>query len=328
MKVTAVLAFALLIITSAIDTSADHLVPPRHEARAAQREVILGGTVKDPEGNPIEGAEITLELVTSLADNAHPLLATTNEQGSFTMPHVVMEVRYNIRILKEGHMQHEEVILLSRDRPVHQLEFTLPLASRTLARAAYERGVEAYRSGRLEEAASSMSEAVVAFGVTEEPDDILISSLVALGQVRLQLQQFDEAEAAFGRALALGPDNAMAQMGMGTVRDRQGKYEHAIAHFRHALELQPQNATALYNLGSILLTVEEVDDAIAVLEQCLAAQPDLPQAHRSLGNAYARAERPAEAIEHLEAYLVLMPNAPDAEQVGEFIAGLKREQGS
>ncbi len=328
MKLTKVLPVALMIITFAIDAPADRTVPPLHGDRAAQVEILFGGTVKDPAGNPIEGAEITLEQVASLADNIHQLQATTNEQGAFTMPQVLMEVRYNLRVVKEGYMPHEEVILLRRDRTVHQLEFTLAIASRTLAREAYERGFEAYRSGRLEEAASSMNEAVLAYGVIEEPDDILVSSLVALGQVRLQLQQFDEAEAAFGRALALSPDNAMAQMGMGTVRDRQGKYAHAIAHFRHALELQPQNATALYNLGSILLTVEEVDDAIEVLEQCLAAQPDMPQAHRSLGNAYARAGRPAEASEHLETYLGLVPNAPDAEQVREFIAGLKREQGS
>ncbi len=323
MKVITALAFALLIIWSAMETSADHLVPPRHEARAAQREVILGGTVLDPEGNPIQGAEITLELVASLADNAHPLFATTDAQGAFTMPHVGMEVRYNLRIVKEGHMPHEEVLMLSRERTVHRLEFTLPLASRTLAREAYERGYEAYRSGRLEEAASSMNEAVLAFGNTEEPDEILISSLVALGQVRLRLGQPEGAEAAFGRALALDPDNVMAHMGMGTVRDQQGKYDHAIARFRHAAELQPENSTALYNLGSLLLTVDEVDGAIEALERCVAAQSDMPQAHRSLGNAYARAGKPAEAIEQLETYLALAPDAPDAEQVRELIASLK-----
>ena len=325
MRVTTVLAFTLLTVTLAIATPADSLVTPRFGARVAQREVLLGGTVKDPDGNPIEGAEITLELVASLADDAHPLHATTDEQGVFTMPHVAMEVRYNARIVKEGHMPHEEVILLSRERTVHHLEFILPLASRSLAREAYERGYEAYRSGDLEGAASAMNEAVVAFGDTEEADDILISSLVALGQVRLQLGQTDGAEAAFGRALALDPNHAVAHMGMGTVRDQQGQYEHAIAHFRQVAELQPGNTTALYSLGSLLLTVGEVDEAIAILEQCLAAQPDLPRAHRSLGNAYAQAGRSAEAIEHLETYLVLLPDAPDAEQVAEFIAGLKRE---
>lgn len=323
MRLNSVLAVALLLATFAIGAPAELLATPGHEARSVQREVQLGGTVKDPAGNPIAGAEITIDLVESLADNDHEIQAMTDAQGAFSMPHVLMEVRYNLRIVKEGHMPHEEVILLSRDRPVHHLDFVLPLASRSLARAAYEKGYEAYRAGRLEEAASSMNDAVVAFGDTEEPDDILISCLVALGQVRLQLGQTDEAEAAFGRALALTPNNAMAQMGMGTVRDQQGQYDHAIAHFRHAVELLPGNSTALYNLGSLLLSVDETDEAVTVLEQCVAAQPDLPQARRSLGNAYAQSGKPAEAIEQLEAYLALAPDAPDAEQVREFIASLR-----
>lgn len=329
--IATVLALALIIPhTSATASSARKSGDERGSRAVAaarsvpvdtnQRESTLVGTVTGEDGNPIADAKIVLQLLSTVT-TTNALVATSSREGTFVIPSVLPELQYRIRIEREGYLPYEQVLIFRR--AINQHRFSMRPASAVAARESYEKGLTAYQSGNLHEAATAMAEAVMVFGDLQSNDATLLSALLALGQIKLQLGEIEDAGAAFERILRVSTNNASAHTGLGHVRDRQGDLQRASEHFRLAIELQPEDPQAHFNLGSLLVTMGELEEAIEVLEQCLRLKERLPQAHRSLGNAYAQSGEPKRAIEHLRTYLEQMPDAPDATQIRELIARLQ-----
>jgi tetratricopeptide (TPR) repeat protein len=61
----------------------------------------------------------------------------------------------------------------------------------------------------------------------------------------------DEAQAAFGKALALDPSNALAHFELGRLLSQKGRFEQARAHLSRAVELEPDFYEAYYALGRL-----------------------------------------------------------------------------
>ena len=285
-----------------------------------QRESTLFGTVTGENGDPIAGAKIVLQLLSTVT-TVIALVATSSPEGTFVIPSVRTELEYRIRIEREGYLPYEQVLTFRQ--AINQHSFSMRSASAVTARASYEQGLAAYQSGNLQEAATAMAEAVLVFDDLQSNDATLLAALSALGQIKLQLGELEDAGAAFERILRVSTNNAAAHTGLGHVRDRQGDLQRASEHFKRAIELQPEDSQAHFNLGSLLVTMGQMEEAIEVLEQCLQLEESFPQAHRSLGNAYAQSGKPKQAVEHLRTYLEQMPDAPDAAQIRELIAELQ-----
>jgi protein O-GlcNAc transferase len=133
--------------------------------------------------------------------------------------------------------------------------------------------------------------------------------------------KFDDALAAYRKALELRPNYQSAHFKLGYLLAAQGNYAEAAAAFREVLKLdpnhldamnnlasallssdQPQEAVALYrrvlavrpehflarsNLAAGLLALREIDEAMEAARWAVAARPDYPPAHRNFGDALA-----------------------------------------
>ena len=140
------------------------------------------------------------------------------------------------------------------------------------------------------------------------------------GQAYMQKKQFADAEAAYGRALALQPKdgsvsyqlgmallaqgrsndalelfnrlaaedprNYDALIGIGTVAELQGNYQLAFDAFDRATKLVPQDAQAYSNLGLAALQLHKPDEAIAAFTKCTQLEPGNPNAMMNLAIAY------------------------------------------
>jgi tetratricopeptide (TPR) repeat protein len=110
---------------------------------------------------------------------------------------------------------------------------------------------------------------------------------------------YEEAIAAYRKAIELKPDLPKAHYNLGNALRKQGKLEGAIPAYRKAIELKSDYAEAHTNLGLALAGKRRWDEAIAEYKEALSRQPDFPGAylaHFNLGLALQAKGLPDEAI--------------------------------
>lgn len=109
-----------------------------------------------------------------------------------------------------------------------------------------------------------------------------------LGRYYQGQNRFDQAIAAYRRALAMDAGYSEAHNALGVVYSRQQKYPEAIAEFAAALNSAPGAAHVHNNLGYTYFLQGEYDKAVASLQQALALDVENARAKNNLVLAYAR----------------------------------------
>lgn len=141
----------------------------------------------------------------------------------------------------------------------------------------------------------------------------------------------DQADAAFERALALVPGNAMVSRNYGVSLARhgkalraQGQLEAAEPVLRKALAMSPEQPSAWVDLGAVLRLLGRVDEALAafrraegMLQQRGVDQPELQDA---INGVLADAGRPADALAGARKLVAVHPeHAPAHETLGNLL---------
>lgn len=138
---------------------------------------------------------------------------------------------------------------------------------------------------------------------------------VSAGDLYRQIERFEEAAAAYDRALQLYGDMDEEQWFVYYARaichERIGNWEQAEADFRRALELNPGQPQVLNYLGYSLVEKQiKLDEALDMIEQAVARQPNSGYIVDSLGWVLYRLGRYEEAVGHMERAAELMPIDP------------------
>jgi tetratricopeptide (TPR) repeat protein len=141
-------------------------------------------------------------------------------------------------------------------------------------------------------------------------------ALYGLGSVYLNQGKASEARDSFERATKLPasyPDTlANAWNNLGLLTAREGHSEAALAYFQQALRLSPDHVVALENLGSAYRQLKKWDEARGAFERALAVSPDDAEANYGLGMTFAQIDDTAHALEHLLTALKSRPAYPEA----------------
>jgi tetratricopeptide (TPR) repeat protein/peroxiredoxin len=148
----------------------------------------------------------------------------------------------------------------------------------------------------------------------DNPDSA--EALYGLGSVYLNQQKTAEARESFERATKLRasyPDTlANSWNNLGLLSARDGRTEEAIGYFDQALRLSPDHVVALENLGSAYRQLKRWDDARKAYERALTVSPNDPEANYGLGMVFAQTDDTARALEHLTRALQSRPAYPEA----------------
>jgi tetratricopeptide (TPR) repeat protein len=137
----------------------------------------------------------------------------------------------------------------------------------------------------------------------------------AKGDSLRQAQMFEEAKAAYGRALALYDDTSNVKWFIhytrGISQHQLNEWPGAEIDFRAALALRPDQPQVLNYLGySLVERGEKMDEALAMIETAAAALPDNGAIVDSLGWVYFQLGRYEEAVLYLEQAASLEPLDP------------------
>ncbi len=130
-----------------------------------------------------------------------------------------------------------------------------------------------------------------------------------LGNAYSELERFEEAEAAYLKALELDPAYADARSNLAVAYYMLGRPAEAEETIRQVLSEHPQDADLHYNLGSVLAAQGRTAEAEAAFLAARRLDDSLPQVYLGLGVLYRDMGRPEEAIASLRRYLELSDDA-------------------
>jgi len=117
----------------------------------------------------------------------------------------------------------------------------------------------------------------------------------------------DEAVVQFEAAVAIRPQDAVANNALGGALLASGDLTRAVERFNSALAAQPEYFDAHYNLGNALAAQGNIDGAAKQFGDAVALNPQDANAQANLGTALAQLGRLTEAKSHYEAALRIDP---------------------
>ena len=98
-----------------------------------------------------------------------------------------------------------------------------------------------------------------------------------------QLQDLDNAEKYYRRAVKLNSKYAEAINNLGTVYYAKKSYRRAVNQYKAALRITPNSASVLSNLGTAYFARKQYDQAMKAYEQAVALDPQIFEQHSSQG---------------------------------------------
>jgi tetratricopeptide (TPR) repeat protein len=197
-------------------------------------------------------------------------------------------------------------------------------------------------------AADRIAKALPFPGILEDAE--FRRNYLSYGSIFFQRGYFEQAEAAFSRALADEPTSAEALYGLGSsalqlgksapsreiferatraqasypdtlpnawnnlglLAAREGRLTEAVECFERALTLSPDHLVALDNLGNAYRTLKQWPDAQRVLQRAVQVGPDDAEANYSLAMVFAQLANNDRAYDYLRRALAIRPDYPEA----------------
>ncbi len=104
---------------------------------------------------------------------------------------------------------------------------------------------------------------------------------VELGNLYFDTDQPKEAIEAYGRYLAVKPDNPDVRTDMGIMYRKLGQFDRALEEFRKAAQSDPKHVNSRYNIGLVLLhDKQDIQGSIKAWEEYLKVDPKSEKAQR------------------------------------------------
>jgi Flp pilus assembly protein TadD len=138
-------------------------------------------------------------------------------------------------------------------------------------------------------------------------DRDLAAAYHALGRLCHAYEFFDAAEAAYGNAIRLAPQDAVSLHLLGYVYQQTGRFDDALARYSAARRAQPNDPVVRARLAAVYLEVNRLSDARGLFQDLVDVFPAVAQS--GLGEIALREGRFSDAVQRLEAALQRAPHA-------------------
>ncbi len=300
-----------------------------------QSSGVLRGQVTDGAGGGIAGAKITAVA----QQGPRMVLETeTDDNGNYR----IMGLRantYEVTAEKEGvgsagavfTIREGQNLQINLDIAAAGAAATAALSEEDLAKVeriedlktSFELGVNASNAGDYQEAINQFQ---IAIGIADFCHDCYQN----MGLAYVELEDYDQAEAAFKQVIALKADYAAAFTGLANIYNEQRRFDEAAEASAEAARLSGSalggatDPIAVYNQGIIFWNAQKFGEAKAQFEQTIQLDPNHAEAHYFLAMASLNQGNMADAAAALEKYIELAPSGQYADQARGMLPQLQQ----
>jgi Flp pilus assembly protein TadD len=294
----------------------------------------LKGKVVDASNKPVEGATVVMES----KELNRKFTTKTDRRGEYT--HFLAPGVYVVTVTKDSLSQTQETKVSIDER---ELNFTLRPggggggnvsdadrkkmeAEMAAVKTAFEAGVAADRAGNLDEAIAKFTEVATKLPKCTE-------CFANIGSIHMRKKEYEQAEAAYKKAIDANPNSGEAYMGLANAYNAQRKFDLATEAGATANKLMGAGAAgaagggsagAVFNQGVIAWNAGKIPDAQKLFEQAVTLDPKLADAHYWLGMANVNQGKLPEATKSFEEYLKLDAKGQYAEQAKSMLTAIKK----
>jgi len=167
-------------------------------------------------------------------------------------------------------------------------------------------------------------EAVAAYKKALELNPSFSWSYHCLGDVLLKLEKWEEAVAAYKKAVELNPDFSWSYHNLGDALLKLRQWEEAAAAYRCEIALNSDFAWSFCNLGDALTKIKQWDEAIATYLKAIEIDGDLPGIYEKLGYALGQTESDLNLVLEQSQLQITPENWQFYLQLGENLAKYDR----
>lgn len=177
----------------------------------------------------------------------------------------------------------------------------------------FEKALTAAKAGNADEAAAL-------FTAITQKDDKDYNAWMQLGTIQYGAKKYDEARAAYAKAIALKPDYLLANLNLGRLELSQKNFDPAIAAFAKAVEIEPKSADANHLLGEAYLQNKKGSLAVGFLNKAIELDPTgKAEIHLRLAALYNGANLKDRAALEYKAFLEKIKDHPDRRKFEQYV---------
>ena len=140
-----------------------------------------------------------------------------------------------------------------------------------------------------------------------------LSALVSLSMN--YVGQYDDAERALERVIAIDPTNADAHYLLGKIAQISARTEEALQHFSATLQFDPKFEFAYRDLAGLLFQIGQIEKAEQIAKKGVEIFPQSVDFHFLLGNLYMEGRKFALAIASFQQTLTFAPNSAEVHKM-------------
>lgn len=313
-------AFLLIIIWIAVPS-------PAQEGLGKGR---INGVVVDENGDPVEGALITVESLKTETK----LSGQSDKKGHFAVAGMGTGM-WRISASKQGYASSSvdmNVTQLTTNPPI---TFTLKKMTGFAALKTDEKSFALFDRGNTLIKEAQYDEALKVFDEFLAKYPEIYQVHLNIGTCYLKKDDLDKAAAEFqlvlDKALQVHGDykkdpetTFRAFSGLGEIYLKKGDFQTAQKQFSQALEISPRDEVAAYNVGEVFFSNQQIDDAIKYLELAVQIKKDWPKPYLKLGYVYLNKGDFTKSLEYFNAFIRMDPENPEAPQVKNVIAAIEK----
>ncbi len=300
-------------------------------AQAGRGTARLGGVVTDQDGEPLEGAQVTLSYAQGGGGAEHE--AMTDKKGEWSFLGLGTG-HWQLAVVMKGYEPYTQEVSVSQLARNPRIWIKIKKISAGMSGDVIQDessfvfldlGNKLYKDGKYDEAIAQY--------------ELFLEKNPQAYQVRLNIAdayrekgEFDKATELYNNIIelsandpTLGKDvSGKALAGIGDIYLEQNKLDEAQEYFRKSIERSPKNEVLAYNVGEIYFSNQNLEEALKYFELATQIKPEWPDPYLKMGYVYLNKADNDGAAKMFEKFLTLEPEGERTALARNILNAIKK----